>query len=138
MFIASGSSTVNLNIYDTSGPRVPKSEAAAAAGGGLDPMHVLEGHTRDGTPAQFARCRCAYARAVFTVDWAPKDMQLASCSDDGTTRLWTVQVNRPKEKKRRTDADAASSVVVNGEAGPRAPPRIVQARLTQFFSRPPD
>ncbi len=48
LFIASGSSTVNLNIFDTNAPRLPASDTAAAAGGGIDPMHVLEGHTRDG------------------------------------------------------------------------------------------
>ncbi len=47
-------------------------------------------------------------------------------------------MNRPKEKKRRTDTDTSAGVLAGGEPGPRATPRIVQARLTQFFVRPPE
>ncbi len=48
----------------------------------------------------------------------------------GTTRLWTVQVNRPREKKRRTeDLPAAPNV----DAAPRRTPRSMQMTMTHFF-----
>ena len=76
LHLVSGSSLPHVNVFDTSMPQCD---------GGIDPVQRLEGHSQ----------------GVFAVDWAPHDDQLASCSDDGSTRLWTVQPNRPQVKRRR-------------------------------------
>lgn len=130
MFIATGSSTLNVMLFDTRAqPQAGASTNILTISGGsgvldqrasvaVEPLLTLEGHTRD----------------VPVVDWSLHDNQLASCSDDGTTRLWTVQANRPREKRRRVVAEEPPAPA---EAAPAAPaqPRIVQARMTHFFQQ---
>lgn len=121
-FIASGSSSVNVYIFDAKGGfNTPDATA------GIDSIIALEGHTRD----------------VLGVDFAPnEEAQLASYSDDGTTRLWTVQMNRPKEKRRRTEegsillgVEENARTGTGGGGGGSGSARIVQSRVTQFFER---
>jgi WD40 repeat protein len=80
--LVSGSSSERVCVYDTHSP-----DAATAAG--AMPLSRLEGH----------------AQSVLAVDWSPFDNQIVSCSDDGTTRLWTVQPSRPQVKRRRVQLE---------------------------------
>ena len=138
--IAAGSSSAHVAVYD-----VRAADAATAAG--AEPLARLEGH----------------AQSVLAVDWSPMDNQIASCSDDGTTRLWTVQPSRPQVKRRRLqpddgdgsqppvpptpvpapaaaaaanaqDAIANARAVATAAAGPPARRGPVQLSITSFFT----
>ncbi len=135
--IAAGSSSTHVSVYDAHSP-----DARTVAG--AEPMARLAGHSQ----------------SVLSVDWSPFDNQICSCSDDGTTRLWSMDPSRPQMKKRRVaveDIDAtdpllpeanggvaaAAAVAPGGEAPLIAPPPSApvavarrgpqQARITSFF-----
>jgi WD40 repeat protein len=72
--LAAGSSATQVCVFDTRA-----SDSLFHAGSpGAAPLRRLEGHSQ----------------SALGVDWSPMEQQIASCSDDGTTRLWTVQANR--------------------------------------------
>ena len=84
--LVAGSSAMHVSVYDMRSP-----ESAYVPGGpGAGPLRRLEGHSQ----------------SVFAVDWSGgMEQEIASCSDDGTTRLWTIQANRPQLKRRRQEQE---------------------------------
>ena len=106
--LAAGSSSAHVSVFDTH-----CAEATTAAG--ALPLARLEGH----------------AQSVLAVDWSPYDNQIASCSDDGTTRLWTMQPSRPQVKRRRVqleEGDASQPLLPPAADGtPEAAPVAASA-----------
>ena len=123
-FLVAGSSSMNAGIYDVNAARAEDHRTV------LGPLSRLEGHSQ----------------SVFAVDWSASDNQIATCSDDGTTRLWSVQPNRPQVKKRRLEEEdiapeeearilAAPPVVAPPPSAP-APARPrgpVQIQISKYF-----
>ena len=112
--LAAGSSSLHLNIFDTMADVFDATKP-------VEPVRRLQGHSQ----------------AVFAVDWSPTDDQIATCSDDGSTRLWTVQPNRPQLKRRRTEplADNLPMAAADDVALP-LPPTLrgpVQRPLEAFW-----
>lgn len=92
----SGSSDSRVYIWQTARPR--------------DAPYVLEGHTGE----------------VTGVDWSCCDAgRVASCSDDGTMRIWDVR--RLEQPRRRQPAPRAAGSRW-AEAAPAAPPPPAAAR----------
>jgi WD40 repeat protein len=106
LHLVSGSSTVNANIFDTS-LRSPN-------GVPVDPVQKLEGHSQ----------------SVFAVDWSPFNNEIATCSDDGTTRLWTFQANRPQIKRRKMEENPEEE---EPAPAPRTRQQPVQSTINAFF-----
>jgi denticleless len=81
--LAAGSAGMHVSVFDV------------RSGGRAGPTRRLEGHTA----------------SVLAVDWSGLGSApaIASCSDDGTTRLWTLQPNRPQIRRPAPTVEAAQA-----------------------------